>query len=70
MIKDLNLTPQSLYALDDLDALVIKQTNDSKNINVYYNKIHSYLYIIHIDIFVIIKTYTIMANKSGDNFYN
>jgi hypothetical protein len=70
MIKDLNLTPQSLYALDDLDALVIKQTNDSKNINVYYNKIHSYLYIIHIDIFVIIKTYTIMANRSGDNFYN
>ena len=59
--------PQSLYALD---ALVIKQTNDSKNINVYYNKIHSYLYIIHIDIFVIIKTYTIMANRSGDNFYN
>ena len=70
MIKDLNLMPQSLYALDALDALVIKQTNDSKNINVYYNKIHSYLYIIHIDIFVIIKTYTIMANKSGDNFYN
>jgi hypothetical protein len=70
MIKDLNLMPQSLYALDALDALVIKQTNDSKNINVYYNKIHSYLYIIHIYIFVIIKTYTIMANKSGDNFYN